>query len=208
MTGDWATIAFHSRTQESTASFDIKAATITASGNVWGRWSEHASYPKQHGPTRQSPFSDNEEPQDEALDQCIFIDSFRIADLAWYKRIVLSVTQKSGSTMLTFPTPSNTGGGAGQTFPSQGSSSRQVIMGSGSGSTKPYVCFMSVFPDGALFENIQDEIEVLTAYEVLAFHAFLVREDTLGCHWLTWTDWLEPHIGIRGVEAQIRFYLH
>ncbi len=67
---------------------------------------------------------------------------------------------------------------------------------------------MSVFPDGALFENIQDEIEVLMAYEVLAFHAFLVREDTLGCHRLTWTDWLEPHIGIRGVEAQIRFYLH
>ncbi len=135
MTGDWATIAYHSRTEESSVSFHIKAATISASGKVWGSWSDdsdHASYSKRHGPTRQNPFSDNEEPQDEALDQCIFIDSFRIADLAWYKRIRLAITQKSGSTM--FPSPSNTGGGASQTFPSQGSSSRQVIMGSGAGS--------------------------------------------------------------------------
>lgn len=102
MTGDWATITFDSRTQENSASFDMKAATITASGKVWGKWSEHTNFPKRHGPTRQAPYSDSEEPPEETLDQCIFITPFRISDLVWYKKLMLklstSFTQKSGTT--------------------------------------------------------------------------------------------------------------
>ncbi len=115
MTGDWATIAFHSRTRESSASFDIKAATITASGTVWGEWSEHASYPKRHGPTRQDFLSDDEVPPEEALDQCIFIDPFRIADLAWYKRVRLDMMQKSGTLALS----AHSGAAEGHTSASQ-----------------------------------------------------------------------------------------
>ncbi|KLO16199.1 hypothetical protein SCHPADRAFT_225831 [Schizopora paradoxa] len=154
MTGDWATIIFDSRTQESNASFDMKAATITASGKVWGRWSEHSSYPKRHGPTRQIPFA-AEEPPEKDLDQCIFLTPFRISDLAWYKRIVLllSISQKSGPLPLPRDGPGSTSGG------NQFSSS----------STQPALSQYSIMSSSA---EPYDTEEVLKPHEVLAFHAF------------------------------------
>lgn len=95
MTGDWATIAFHSRSQESSASFDIKAATVNASGTVWGKWSEHVNFPKRHGPTRTRAIRDGEEP---ALNQCIFIETHRIYERPWYEKLkpAFWIKQKKG----------------------------------------------------------------------------------------------------------------
>ncbi len=87
MTADWATIAFHSHEKESSASFDIKAATITASGTIWGKWSEHVSFPKRHGPPRAGAMDDLH-PIEPHKDQCIFIDTFRAYEIAWFKRLM------------------------------------------------------------------------------------------------------------------------
>ncbi len=135
MTGDWATIVFRSRTEESNASFDIKAATITASGKVWGKWSEHVSYPRRHGPARQHSFSDDQEPPEETWDQCIFIDTCRIVDLAWYKRIRVAMMQKSGPPMAspTHMLEGSTTTGGSPVEASQESSSSQNTIGSGAG---------------------------------------------------------------------------
>lgn len=89
MTGDWATIIFRGRSQERSASFDIKAATMTASGKIWGRWSDHVSFPKRHGPTRPIPFDDDDEPPEEEFNQCIFIDTYQCFERPWYNRLKL-----------------------------------------------------------------------------------------------------------------------
>ncbi len=91
MTGDWATIAFSSRTEEHGVSFNIKAVTVTASGTVWGRWSEHVNLPKRHGPSRRTPTVDGEEPP---LDQCIFIETFRVYERPWYARLKAAIFLK------------------------------------------------------------------------------------------------------------------
>ena len=84
MTGDWAIIAFHNRSQEASASFNIKAMTITGSGTIWGKWSEHVNYPRRHGPTRRRALSDSEEPN---RNQCIFIDTIREYERTWYEKM-------------------------------------------------------------------------------------------------------------------------
>lgn len=102
MTGDWATIAFSSRSQEHAASFNIKAVTVNASGTLWGRWSENVSLPKRHGPPRPTPIPDGEEPPS---DQCIFIETFRAFDRPWYERLKTAITvkRKDGSRAKQLP---------------------------------------------------------------------------------------------------------
>ncbi len=90
MTADWATIAFHSHKKENSASFDINAATVTATGTIWGKWSQHVRFPNRHGPTRTSAAINASSPIVRLVpkDQCIFIDTFRVYEIAWFRKLL------------------------------------------------------------------------------------------------------------------------
>ncbi len=91
MTGDWVTTGFRSRTEEHGASFNIKTDTVSAPGTVRERSSVHVNLPKRYGPSRRTPTVDGEEPP---LDQCIFIETFRVYERPWYARLKAAIFLK------------------------------------------------------------------------------------------------------------------
>lgn len=95
MTADWATIVFNEQTQGTKVSFDIKAATLTASGSIWGKWSQHVSFPKRHGPLRIEPGAGGVVERDEERNQCIFIDTCRVSHRSWFLKISVWLKQPS-----------------------------------------------------------------------------------------------------------------
>ncbi|KLO14146.1 hypothetical protein SCHPADRAFT_851595 [Schizopora paradoxa] len=151
MTGDWATMAFSNQSEDNCASFDMKAATVTAKGTLWGKWSDDIKFPRRHGPLRKHAFPDGQEPN---FNQCVFIETCRFYDLPWFHRLTatLRIAQNKGS--------------AAKTDISQ--ASRKVESTSQCAGLLP--------PEMSVSEGqkVDDDCrEMLTAYDVLAFRAFL-----------------------------------
>ncbi|KLO14144.1 hypothetical protein SCHPADRAFT_329866 [Schizopora paradoxa] len=150
MTGDWATIAFHNRSQDMNIAFQINAPVAGASFSLWGKWSEEITFPRKIGPRRQgATITDDEEP---AFNQCIFIETYRMYTRPWYERLKssLRISQKKGQA-------ENTGGSK---------------RGGGNASGSPISGPPS--PQGSSERN-SSEIGhqlVLTAYDALAVQAF------------------------------------
>ncbi|KLO09364.1 hypothetical protein SCHPADRAFT_569899 [Schizopora paradoxa] len=169
MTADWATIVFHEHSQGSEVIFDIKASTLTGSGSLWGKWSEHVSSPKRHGPPRpQNELSVND--VDAVRNQCIFIDACRVSQRTWFLKLVQ---------WLRTPT-----------------SSAQNKIKDGTSSRPTKSCKTSTFPSSdaapqsanttnqaaSAPSQLKHSDLLLTGYEILAYQIFQVKHPNV-----TWT---------------------
>jgi len=148
MTGDWVTTGFRSRTEEHGASFNFTTDTASASGTVRERSSVHVNLPKRYGPSRRTPTADGEEPP---LDQCIFIETFRVYERPWYTRLKAAIPLKREDVPM-----------REQPFVGESHSANQIDR-----STVVFKLNPSQFED-----ELTGMPKVVTAYDALAFRAF------------------------------------